>query len=83
MYERHGIGDPYSVFTRGIGADGPIVEVQFFGGGLADLYQASEAFVGEVGEDMNELQARVGEASRRIEIINYNIRRDLNYTPAN
>ena len=83
LYERHGVRDSYMVFIRGIGADGPAVEIQFFGSSLTDLYQASDRIAAEVGEEGNQIRSRIGALARSIEVDNYTIRRDLNYTPAN
>ena len=83
MYARHAVPEQYNVFTRGIGADGPVVEIQFWGSSLTDLFATSEKLEAELGSEMNEIRARVASASRRIEVEQLTIRRDLNYAPAN
>ncbi len=83
LYGRHGIAEGYAVSIQGMGPDAPILEIQLSGSSLADIYEAGARIEGLLGSEMNEFRDRLGAASRRIEIDNFRIRRDLFYQPAN
>ncbi len=83
LYKAHDIREGYQVFVQGLGADGPIVEIQVFGASLADIYETGERLDEQIGAQMNQIRTRVGALSRRVELDNFQIRRDLGYQAGN
>lgn len=82
LYARHGVREGYAVYIRGLGEGAPMVELQFWGSSMSDLYAASERLEARIGSELDGIRARAAEVSRSIEVHNFMIRRDLNYQPA-
>lgn len=83
LYQRNNISETHSVSVQALGADAPIIEVQVFGSSMTDIYEAGERIEASVGAELDAFRTRIGTLSRRVEIDNFVIRRDLGYQPEN
>ena len=81
LYTEHDSPARFNVSQRALGADGPIIEIFFFGSDGADLYTEAAETQGQMGAALDDIRTRAGLLCRRIEITNHDIRRDLAYQP--
>ena len=82
LYAEHGIREPFITTRQVMGSGGPIMDVFFPAADPADYYGQAPETDSALGEAAVELRNRVRELSRRIEVSNWTIRRDLSYEPA-
>ena len=83
LYKQHGIQDGRGVWSQVAGSDGPRFALYFPAVDAEDYYAHREKNVEMMGDGYQTLLRQLGPLCRRIEQLNWTIRRDLGYQPAN
>ena len=82
LAKRRNLRDVVLVFSHVTGNDGPFISVQFFAGDAADFHAMRERNNETLGTEYQALVAQLGPLTRHLETIDWVVRGDLAYQPA-
>ena len=83
LYTQHDIRDGRIVWSQVSGSDGPVFALYFPASDAANYYTHRQQNVEMMGAEYQSLLGELSALSRQIEQLNWTIRRDLSYQPAN
>ena len=83
LYRQHYSREVFFASSQVTGREGPLLVLSFFATDVQDYYAHRQKTLEQLGEDLLTIRTQVAALCRRIENINYTIRRDLGYQPSN
>ena len=83
LNKMHNTRDQRFVSSQVIGPGGRVVFIRFPARDAADYYTQRARNAGSLGDEFQALVSQINGLCRRIESVNYTIRRDLGYRPSN
>ena len=83
LYRQHDIQDGRVVWSQVSGSEGPLFALYFPARDAADYYAQRQKNLEMMGDEYQALQRQLAALCRRIEQVNWTIRRDLGYRPSN
>ena len=83
LYRQHNSREVFFASSQVTGRNGPLLVLSFLATDVQDYYAHRQQTIEELGEELLMLRTQVAALCRRIENVNYRIRRDLSYQPLN
>ena len=83
LYGQHSSREVFCTSSQVTGSYGPLLVLSFLATDAQDYYMHSQQTCEQLGEELQTIRTQVAALCRRIENVNYTIRRDLGYQPSN